>query len=143
MATLTSANCTLMIGVGLVFPVPQEIQGFATDDAVAIDANQPAEALMGVDGIMSAGWVPTMRVQTISLQADSPSLFIFETWATSQEAAREVFFANGSLYIPSINRKYAMTRGVLTDYRTHPDAKRILQPVQFKITWQTVAPALM
>jgi hypothetical protein len=132
-----------MLAVGLVFPVPQKIEGYATDDAFAVDANEPTEAMMGVDGKMSAGWVPTMRLQTISLQADSPSLFMFDTWATAQEVAREVFFCDGTLILPSIGKKYALTRGVLSSMKTFPDAKKTLQPVQYRITWQSIAPALV
>lgn len=143
MSTITSANSVLMLAVGLVFPVPQKIEGYASDDAFAVDAHEPAEAVMGVDGRMSAGWLPTMRVQTVSIQADSPSLFLFDTWATAQDVAREVFYADGTLILPAIGKKYALTRGVLTSMKTHPDAKKTLQPMQYRITWQSISPALV
>lgn len=143
MATVTSANSVLMLAVGLVFPVPQKIEGYATDDAFAVDAVETAEAMMGVDGRLSAGYVPAARIQTITIQADSPSLRIFDTWSTAQEVAREVFFASGTLILPSIGKKYAMTRGVLTSLSPHPDAKKVLQQLQYRITWQSIAPALV
>lgn len=143
MATLTSANSVLMLGVGLVFPVPQKIEGYATDDAFAFDAVQPAQAVMGVDGRMSAGYTPFMSVQTIAIQADSPSMTIFETWLAAMKVAREVFYANGTLNIPSIGRKFVMTKGVLTQVPPAPTARAILQPMTFQITWENVSPSLV
>lgn len=143
MSTLTSANSVLMLGVGGIFPVSQKIEGYATDDAFAFDAVQPAQAVMGVDGRMSAGYTPFMSVQTISIQADSPSLFVFEAWLAAMKVAREVFYSNGTLNISSIGRKFVMTRGVLTQVPPAPTARAILQPLTFQITWENVSPALV
>jgi hypothetical protein len=92
---------------------------------------------------MSAGYVPVPRVQTITIQPDSPSMGVFEIWMAASETAREVFYANGTLNIPSIDRKYTLTRGVLTQIPPAPDAKAMLQPMAFQITWQNVSPALV
>ncbi|MCG2596560.1 phage tail fiber protein [Achromobacter insuavis] len=143
MTTLTSANSVLMLGVGLVFPVPQKIEGYATDEAFAFEAVQLAQAVMGVDGRMSAGYTPQPVVQTISIQADSPSKFIFEAWIAAMKTAREVFYSNGTLAIPSLERKYTLQRGVLTQAPMVPTARSILQPMTFQITWENVSPALV
>lgn len=143
MSTLTSANSVLMLAVGGIFPIPQKIEGYATDDAFAFDAVQPAQAVMGVDGRMSAGYTPFMSVQTISIQADSPAKPIFEAWLAAMKVAREVFYANGTLNISSISRKYVLTRGVLTQVPPAPTARAILQPMTFQITWENVSPALV
>jgi len=141
--TLTSANSVLMLGVGLVYPIPQKIEGYATDDAFAFEAAQFAQAVMGVDGRMSAGYTPQPIIQTISLQADSPSKHIFEIWLSAMKTVREVFYANGTLSIPSIKRKYTMSKGVLTQAPPVPTARAILQPMTFQITWERVTQALV
>ncbi|CAB3664402.1 hypothetical protein LMG26696_03544 [Achromobacter pulmonis] len=143
MTTLTSANSSLMLGIGLVFPIPQKIEGYATDDAFAFDAVQTAQAVMGVDGYMSAGFTPQPVVQNITIMADSPSKFLFEAWLAAMKTAREVFYANGSLAIPSIERKYTLQRGVLTQAPPVPTARALLQPMTFQITWQNVSPSLV
>jgi len=143
MTTLTSANSVLMIGVGVVFPVPQKIEGYATDDAFTFEVMQLAQAVMGVDGRMSAGYTPQVAVQTISLQADSPSKIIFETWVAAMKTSREVFYANGTLNIPSIKRKFTLSKGVLTQSPPAPTAHAILQPMTFQITWESVSSALV
>lgn len=143
MSTLTSANSVLYLAVAGVFPVAQKIEGYATDDAFAFEAVQPAQAVMGVDGRMSAGYTPFMSVQTISIQADSPSMTIFETWLAAMKVAREVFYCSGTLAVPSTDRKYAMSRGVLTQISPAPTARAILQPMTFQITWENVSPSLV
>lgn len=143
MSTLTSANSVLYLAVAGVFPVAQKIEGYATDDAFAFEAVQPAQAVMGVDGRMSAGYTPFMSIQTISIQADSPSLRVFEAYLAAMKTAREVFYCSGTLAVPSTDRKYAMSRGVLTQISPAPTARTILQPRTFQITWQDVSPALV
>lgn len=139
--TITSANSIFLLSVAGIFNTPQQLQGFAADAAFAFDSVDPAEVVMGVDGNMSAGYVPYMTPQTISIMPDSPSLAIFETWLNANNTAGDVFFANGQISLPSIGRKYTMTRGVLTSAKAAPDAKKVLQAIEYKITWNTIAPS--
>lgn len=141
--TITAANSIFLLSVGGIFPVPQQLEGFAADAAFAFDAVDPAETVMGVDGKMSAGYVPYMTVQTISIMPDSASLAIFETWLGANNTAREVFFADGQITLPSIGRKYVLTRGVLTGAKAAPDVKKVLQAIEYKVTWQSVAPSFI
>jgi len=143
MATLTSANSVLMLAVGGIFPVPQKIEGYASDSSFAFTASKPATVSMGVDGRLSASYVPSTCVQTITIQPDSPSMRVFEIWMMATETAREIFYANGTLSIPSIDRKYTLTRGVLTQIPPAPTATTVLQSMAFQITWQSVSPALV
>jgi len=141
MASITAANSVLLLSVGGIFPVAQVISGFASDDAFTFDAVDPAEVVQGVDGKLSAGWLPTLKIQGISIMPDSPSLSFFETWEAANNTAREIFFANGSVQLPGIGRKYTMTRGVLTSTPPMPGVKKVLQPMSYKITWESVTPA--
>lgn len=143
MTTLTSANSVLMLAVGGIFPVPQKIEGFASDSSFAFTPSKTAAVSMGVDGRLSASYVPSACVQTITIQPDSPSMRVFEIWMMATETAREIFYANGTLSIPSIDRKYTLTRGVLTQIPPAPTAKTVLQSMEFQITWQSVSPALV
>lgn len=141
--TITSANSIFLLSIPGIFPVPQQLQGFAADAAFAFDSVDPAEVVMGVDGNMSAGYVPYMTPQTISIMPDSPSLVIFETWLATCNTSRDVFFANGQISLPSIGRKFTLTKGVLTSAKAAPDAKKVLQAIEYKITWNTVAPSFV
>lgn len=140
-ATITSANSILLISIAGLYDIPQQLQGFAADDVFDTEAIEPAETMMGVDGRLSAGWVPTPIKQNISLQADSDSIRIFENWVTAQKTAREVYEATGQVQLPSVRRKYAMVRGFLTSIPPTPAAKKVLQPRRFQITWESITSA--
>ena len=96
---------------------------------------------MGVDGVLSAGFVFKEIVQEIMLQADSASNALFDTWWTQMQATKSTYPANGMIKLPSIATKFSLILGFLTGYKPAPGAKRILQPRRFEITWQTIAPA--
>lgn len=138
MATLTSANSVLMLAVAGVFPVPQQLQGYATDDAFAANDVKPVEAVMGVDGRLSAGFTPYPTEIEITLQADSPSLSIFDTWKTVQDTARDVFFANMTVTISGTGQKFACSKGALTSASPFPTGRKILQPRKYQITFESV-----
>jgi len=139
--TLTAANSVLFLAVTGLFNVPVQIQGFAADDVFDTDAVQPAETQMGVDGRLSAGFTPAAIIQNITVQADSVSIEFFELWYQAMQFQREVFFASGTIALPSVQRKYALTRGVLTGVPPTPSAKKIIQPRRFSITWERVTNA--
>lgn len=151
MSTITSANSSLVLTPRLagvlsgLLPalagVGFSVQGYASDDAFATDAVDSAEARIGVDGIMSAGYLPRLTPQTVTLQADSPSIAQFEALIGAQDAVREVVFLDGVLTLPSVGKSYALIKGVLTRITPIPPAKRVLEPVTYTITWGTVQAA--
>lgn len=141
--SITSANAILMISILPIFPVPQQLQEFSADDVFDTDAIESAEVSMGVDGIMTAGFVFVPIKQSYTLQADSPSTFIFDTWWTTMQQVRDVFYANANIKLISLGTKWNLTKGILTSYKPIPDAKKLLQPRKFTITWQSSFPALV
>lgn len=135
--TLTAANSVITLTIAGLFPVPVQLQGFAADDIFDSEAIEPAETLMGVDGKLSAGWVPMPIKQGFTLQADSDSVAFFETWYQAQQNVREIFRGSGLIVLPSVNRKMIMTNGVLSSYQPST-AKKILQPRKFTVTWEAL-----
>jgi hypothetical protein len=142
MSDITSANSVLMLTVFPLFPIPQQLQGFAAEDVFDTDPLESAETLMGVDGRLSAGFVFVPVMQNYALQADSPSVFIFDTWWTSQQIAKTIFFGDMTVLLTSLGKKWAMTNGVLSSYKPLPDGKKVLQPQRFRITWESALPAV-
>lgn len=141
MATLTAANSALSLIVRGFFPIPQAIQGYATDDAFATDDVNNAEVQMGVDGNLSAGFVPTPTVLNITLQADSPSIAMFDAVLAAQKAQKELMVWDGVMIIPGTGNKYAFTKGYMTSNSPTDTAKKILQPRKFQITYQDLSKA--
>ena len=140
-ATITAANSVLMLVVPGLFPVPQQLQGYAADDVFTVDSTAPVEVLMGVDGFLSGGWVPTEKRMSISLQADSLSNAIFEAWQAAQQAVRDAYTADMFVTLPAISRIYTCTRGFLTGYPPTADVRRVLQPRRYQITWNEIIAA--
>ncbi len=141
--TLTAANAVLLLTVAGLFDTPLPLQGFEVDDIYDVDNVVPAETKMGVDGKLSGGWVPVPIVQNITLQADRDSISVFEDWYNAQQTAQEVYIANGSILLPSVERSYVMTKGFLTGYKPTPDGKKVLQARKFAVTWERVTSAAL
>jgi hypothetical protein len=139
--TITSANSIYQLSITGLYNSPQQLQGFAADDVFDTPSLKSSEILMGVDGNMSAGFVYVPIMQTIHLQADSASGIIFDQWYAAQQAEQDVFFANAVVALPSIQRKWSMTKGVLSGYMPIPDAKKTLAPRTFEITWNFMSAA--
>jgi hypothetical protein len=140
MASITAANAVYLLSVTGLFPVPQQLQGFSADAAFDTDASEPAEVVIGVDGRMSAGYVPFLTRQTISIMPDSVSSLLFEDWLAAQKAAGEVYFANASITLISVNRAYVLTNGILTSIVSIPGTRKVLQARNFIITWGSIDP---
>lgn len=141
MSTITSANSVLMLGIAGLYNVPIQILGFSTDDAFTIADVDMAETMMGVDGRMSAGWIPMIKSMDITLQADSPSNDFFDAWIAAEAVAREKYMANGSILLSGTNRLYVLTTGYLKTGSVMPGAKKVLQPRKFTLEFQDISVA--
>jgi len=141
--TITSANSVFTIVVPGLFPAPVQLRGYSSDKAFTTEAVDLAEVQMGVDGRMTAGFVPNPVKQTITLQADSPSKDIFTALIQAMKTAREVYFVSGSIALPSTGESFTLTRGILTNAKQIPDAQKVLQPVDYVITWESVNRSLL
>lgn len=138
MGTLTSANSVLMLGVEGLFNVPVQIQGYAADDAFTIGDVDMAETVMGVDGKLSAGWIPAIKTLDIMMQADSASNDFFDALIAAESVAREKYVMNGSILVPGISRFFVLTRGFMKIGSVMPASKKILQPRKFTIDFQDI-----
>lgn len=151
MGTITGANAVYALAIAppafapqvsaTLFAAPVQLLGFATDDSFATEPLASVETLMGVDGILSSGFVFVPVRQTITLQADSPSNDLFDLWWNAMQTTKDVFLAQGIITLTTIQKKYALTNGSLTTYQPLADVRKLLQPRRFGITWQTIQPA--
>jgi len=137
-STITSLNATLLLGVVPIYPVPQQIQGFAVDDMFEFDALPRAEVQMGVDGHMSGGRVFEPVGMKISLMANSASNDFFDTWIAAQ-LQNDIYYATGNITLPATNKKYTMVKGVLSTDQPLPNAKKVLQARVYEIKWESIS----
>lgn len=138
---LTSANTIIHLAVIGLIATPTRLQGFATDDVFSTDDVNGVETMMGVDGKLSAGFVPQPKIQRYVLQADSKSNDFFERWARQQELTKEVYIASGLAHLIGLERKYVMTRGFLTAHSPVATMKKTAQPRTYTITWEQITSA--
>ena len=141
MATLTSANSVLMLGVANLFNIPVKIEGYATDDMFSIADADSGEIMMGCDGKLSAGFTPYPKVMDITLQADSASNNVFDAIIAAESTSREKYELNGTILLPGTGRLYALTRGFIGKISPMPGAKKTLQSRKFEITFQDISVA--
>lgn len=126
-ATLTVANSSLVLSVEGLFPNGVQLQGYAADNVFESPTVENGEFVMGVDGKLSAGYVFNQIPFTITLQADSPSLDVFEQIWQREASTRDKLQAGLTVALPSNNKRYVLRNGFLQSYRA-PSAQRILQP---------------
>ncbi len=140
--SLTGANASIAISQPTLFPSAQNIQRFAADDVTDMDAVEIVERLMGVDGVLSFGFVWKERLQKIRLQGDSDSNIFFDTINNQQQAVQDVYPLTGTIILPAIGLKFTCTNGALTMYKPMPAVKKLIQPRDYQIVWNKVIPAL-
>jgi len=135
MATITSNNAVFTLTIPLVFPTPQRLQGFSVEDIFSTEPIKAAETQMGVDGILSGGFVFTETKQSITLEANSASNDIFDAWWQAQQTLGDLYTCYGSVSINAIRKRWDMQNGFLTMYPPIPDAGKVLKPRKYEITW--------
>lgn len=141
--TITSANSVFTLIAAGVFVAPVQLHGYSTDRAVVTEAIDLAEVQMGVDGRMTAGYVPMPTKQTISLQADSPSRSIFTGIAQATKVLRDIIYLSGTLVLPSTGDSYTLTRGVINNIKQIPDLLKVQSAVDIQITWESISPSVV
>jgi hypothetical protein len=138
---LTAANAVITFSQATLFPVPQQLQGFAADDVTDMDNAKVLEHVMGVDGVLSFGFVYVERMQNITLQADSASNSFFDIINASQEAAQTAYPLTGVIILPAIGLMFSCINGGLDTYNPMPPVRKIIQPRKFRIVWNKVIAA--
>lgn len=136
---ITAANASISLTLPPLFATPQQLQGFAADDVYEVPEVESVETLMGVDGVLSGGFVFKPIEQEFMLQADSPSIPFFDVWYLQQVAGLTTYTANGVTILPAIKKKFIMTTGYLIGYKPLPAGKKLLQPQRFRLRFNLSA----
>lgn len=140
MGNITAADAIVILTIPNVLLAPVQLQGFAADDIFDVEPLEAGETLMGVDGILSAGFVFVPVSWGITLQADSASNAVFDSWWTQEQANKTKYAASGQVTLKSIGTKWSLTNGFLITYPVMPNAGRVLKPRKFMLRWQKAFP---
>lgn len=141
-STITSANSVVTITAAGLYSSPVQLSGYSADKAWGTDNLEIAETQIGVDGRMTAGWIFNTVKQTFSLQADSPSIQIFQSIWAAQAAVRDIYYLSATIEIPSTGERFVCNKGVLRQIKPIPDANRVLAAMEFLIEWASVQASL-
>lgn len=135
--TITSANSVFNLSAEGVY-AGVRIEGFSADAAFAAESFETGVGQMGVDGKFSRGWVPSAIPQTITLNADSQSIDVFDAIYQYEKTQRETVHLTATITITATGKSYTLTDGVLTNYVPFASHGRTQAPVTFQILWGSV-----
>ena len=132
---ITSANASMIMIVEDLFPAGIPITNFSTDQMLDSDEHEYAQARMGVDGGMAAGYVPNPWNVTISLEASSPSLKVMQALAQAMVTNKCTYEVSLVITVPSIYQVHTFRKGVLLTGKDMPGVHKTLEPTQWKFTF--------
>lgn len=138
--SITSANAVIMLTLNPIYPSPFQLQEFAADNIFGTESLVAAETAMGVDGVLTGGFVNVPTIQRFHLMADSPSNEFFDNWYLRQKADQDTYNVSGTILLRSLGKKYTMVKGFLKAYQPLPNAARTLQAREHSIEWQSAVP---
>lgn len=138
--SITAANAIFTLAIPGIFATPQQLQGFSADDIFDTESIEQLEESMGIDGILTAGFKFVPIPQSVSLQADSISVPIFDAWAAAQQVGIDAFPAFGQVALPSLKKKWALNKGYLKTWPPMPSAGKVLKPLKYGLVWGQMIP---
>lgn len=97
-----------------ILGIPVTLEGWAADNAFSTEAVESSIIVLGVDGKAHTGWVPYTVSFNISLMPDSDSQSFIDQLAMIERTMRESLSLSSVLAIPSTEKKYYLTNGVLS-----------------------------
>ncbi|MBQ1204018.1 MAG: hypothetical protein IIX61_09530 [Loktanella sp.] len=135
LGNITSANATIVMTVEDLFPAGVVLQQFATDQSADGDEHEYAQARMGVDGHMAAGYVPNPWNITVMLEASSPSLKVMQALAQAMRTNRRTYDVSFTITLPALGQVHTYRDGTLTAGKDMPGLKKTLDPTSWRFTF--------
>ncbi|MFJ7315272.1 phage tail fiber protein [Pseudomonas sp. NPDC098747] len=135
---ITSANSTGIITVDELFPNGFLLENYATDAAIAMDEETVAETRMGVDGKMVAGYVPSIKVLTLSLEAISEAAKALDLVNARSHQNMAIYHLSLSFSVPGLRQTWTFQDGVLKSLKSVPDVKKVLDIRTFKFDFESL-----
>ena len=143
MSTITSANATFVLTVPGVLSSGVALAQWSADDMFTSDAIPVVESMMGVDGHLSAGWLPHPVKFKLKFAADSNSIQYFDLWNAQMASIMDAIVGSFIITMPGNNSKFTASRVFLETYKPIPDAKKFLEPMEFTLVVESITKAAM
>ena len=123
---ITSTNATLILTVENLYPAGVKIEGFSTDNSFAMDDDTIAETHMGVDGKMTAGFTPSEKSITITLDAGSPSYEVRGNIYNTSKTNMTVLETSMQITVPALGKEFSLKNGVMISGHPVPSGEKVL-----------------
>lgn len=133
---ITSANASVSM---LSVSGNIDFEGYSADDIFTADSVDFAETRIGVDGKMSAGYIPQIKTNTFNFEASSKTIPKLLNLYAISEATRSPIFVTMIVIIPAVGKKY-ICEGVMKGTKPMFDAKKTLEPMPVKFDFESVIP---
>lgn len=124
---LTTANSVITLRTEALYTSAQRLDGYAADDIFDFAEVENGEYSMGIDGLLSAAFVFNELPLTMTFQANSPSLNLFENIYQYEVQNRTKLEQNVIVTLPSLGKRYELRAGFMRSYKA-PSGKKMLQP---------------
>lgn len=112
--TITAANTVILFRCIGVYDSWVQITGAQSDQFLSMSDVTVAQTRMGVDGKQSIGYTPHETPLTLSLEANSPSLMVFETVQNTFNKNMETAFCEIQVQYPSVKRRQTFKGAMVT-----------------------------
>lgn len=138
MNDITSANSVVVLTCEDLYPAGIQLENFSADQSITQADEEIASTRMGVDGYMSAGWIPTIKSITVSLEPSSPTIEVFDTIYKAQRTAKAPYRLNLSVAVPATGKSLTYKNGVLKNWKLLADHKQVLDPISATMEFESV-----
>lgn len=138
---ITSANATAVLTVETLFPAGITLQQFGTDQAIAQASVDITETRMGVDGYMVAGYTPSIKEVTITLEANSPSTQSLSQVWEAMTTNKTIYACTLVCTVPSIGKVYTWAEGVMKSGVPFASLNQILDVTTWVFHFPTIKQA--
>lgn len=138
---ITSANANAILRVAELYPAGIVLQNYATDQAITQDDDQIAETRMGIDGKMSAGYKPSIKIVNITLEPGSSSIVLLNDVYIASQTNLRPYNMELLINLPALDTTYTYTNGIMYSFKILPDINNVLQPVTCTIHFEKVTAA--
>lgn len=136
---ITSADSTAVLTVEDLYPSGVALEQYSTDAAISQGDDTLAETRMGVDGQMVAGYVPSIKTVTITLEASSPSIKVFDDIYQASQTNKTFYRLGLTVTIPALEKTVTYSNGILKAGKFMPDINKTLQPIAYQIDFERVS----
>jgi hypothetical protein len=136
---ITSANSSISFNTALGNEMGE---GYSADNIFTSDFPDFAETRMGVDGKMSAGYIPTIKHLDFSFEASSHNITYFQAIATTVEMTKTPCPIVVSISLPAISKRFVCT-GVVKSVKMLMDAANVLEPMTVGMDFESIVPMPM